>query len=450
MVADLSAAEREELRTTPEWDVACRVAASQGLSKSELLPRFLLYVCQEYLLGRAQEISEQRIGICVFNRPPGYDPGEDNIVRSYARLLRKRLDAYFANEGSNEPMRITIERGGYVPTFHSKLTLAPSLADSTPGAVDGVSSGAASRIHRQLGDESPPIVDPRYSSRSIRIALAAGALAGVLLTLATWAGVTAIQARRHLGPAHALWMNMFPPDRNTLIVPADSGLGILENLTRHPVNVEEYANGSFLSDLQIPSGLDQGNFNDLRVQRYTSVVDLDIASKLMSLPEVVPSRTQIHYARGMTPEDIKNANIILLGSKHTNPWVSLFESRMNFQLDYMSAVDDSYVLNVHPSGTEQKIYRNDTSTVRSSTYGSIAYLTGLGGKGHVLIIQGLNMAGTQAAADALFNSAIIRPVLEQAKLPDGTLRSFELLVHTANVGATAPEVQVIATRIYPL
>jgi hypothetical protein len=123
---------------------------------------------------------------------------------------------------------------------------------------------------------------------------------------------------------------------------------------------------------------------------------------------------------------------------------------MNFKLDYMSAVDDSYVLNVHPSGTEQKIYRNDTSTARSSTYGSIAYLTGLGGTGHVLIIQGLNMAGTQAAADALFNPSIIGPVLEQAKLPDGTLRSSELLVQTASVGATAPEVQVIATRIYPL
>src|ERR1035437_2734920 len=178
MVADLPAAEREELRATPEWDVACRVATSQGLCKSELLPRFLLYVCQEYLLGRAQEISEQRIGICVFNRPAGYDPGEDNIVRSYARLLRKRLDAYFANEGSNEPMRITIERGGYVPTFHSKLTLAQSVADSPPCAADGAHSsepsGAAPGIHRQFGDESPPIVDARYSLRSVWIAGAAG------------------------------------------------------------------------------------------------------------------------------------------------------------------------------------------------------------------------------------------------------------------------------------
>ncbi len=107
----------EKLLSRPEWQLACRVVASKRLCKSELLQKFLLYVCEQYLLGRSDQITEQRIGTQIFNRSTDYNPGEDNIVRSYARLLRKRLEEYFEGEGRNEPVRIDIPRGGYVPVF---------------------------------------------------------------------------------------------------------------------------------------------------------------------------------------------------------------------------------------------------------------------------------------------------------------------------------------------
>ena len=58
------------------------------------------------------------------------------------------------------------------------------------------------------------------------------------------------------------------------------------------------------------------------------------------------------------------------------------------------------------------------------------------------------MAATQAAADMLFNAPGIQPVLQQARLPGGALRPFELLVETTSIGATAPTAQIVATRIY--
>jgi hypothetical protein len=64
-------------------------------------------------------------------------------------------------------------------------------------------------------------------------------------------------------------------------------------------------------------------------------------------------------------------------------------------------------------------------------------------------IQGLNMAATQAAADTLFSSEEMRPILKQAVRPDGSVKSFELLVETSSIGATAPGAQIIATRFYP-
>ena len=445
----------DQLPLREEWQLVCRVAASKDLSRSGRLPKFLLYVCEQSLLGNAGEITEQRIGTTIFNRPVGYNPGEDNIVRSYARMLRKRLDAYFAGEGSNETIRIVIPRGGYVPVFQSN----PGI--HTPVSTIGREVGAEGRDAPANGpaassDHAPTAHGARSEKAGRRLfwrsrwaSGLAGALAGALLASAGWLSVHALQLRREQGPTHAVWAQLFQENRNTLIVAADSGLGILQNFTRHLVDVNEYANGSFLAEMQPPPGLDERNLNDLRRQRYTSVVDLNIASALTRLPEFIANRTQIRYARSVTAEDIKNSNIILLGSKHTNPWVSLFEKRLNFTFEYSPEVDDSYVLNEHPSGSEQKIYRNGADETSNRTYGTIAYLPDLDGAGHVLIIQGLNMAGTQAAADTLFNVNVIKPVLQQAALPNGKLRPFELLVETTSIGATAPSAQLIATRIYP-
>ena len=77
------------------------------------------------------EITEQRIGVAVFNRSEKYDPNEDNIVRSYARKLRKRIDEYFATEGSRETLRLDIPRGGYTPHFYDHA-IAPRVTEVDP------------------------------------------------------------------------------------------------------------------------------------------------------------------------------------------------------------------------------------------------------------------------------------------------------------------------------
>ena len=91
--------------------------ASRHFAKAPLLSAFLRYVWDRSNTPGAQRLTEQEIGVKVFHRRPGYDPGEDNIVRNYARQLRKRLEEYYAQEGKADPVRIDIPRGGYVPVF---------------------------------------------------------------------------------------------------------------------------------------------------------------------------------------------------------------------------------------------------------------------------------------------------------------------------------------------
>src|ERR1700723_3965060 len=106
-----------DLSAEPRWQLAQRIVASRSFAKSVLLSRFLLYVCEREITGKTTEISEHQIGVHVFGRRQGYHPGEDNIVRNYARQLRNRLEQYFLEEGREEELRLSIPRGKYVPVY---------------------------------------------------------------------------------------------------------------------------------------------------------------------------------------------------------------------------------------------------------------------------------------------------------------------------------------------
>src|ERR1700759_756382 len=107
---------------SPEWQLVQRIVASPAFVRSALLTNFLLYVCDRKLKGKTDEITEHQIGVHALGRPDNYHPGEDNIVRNYARILRKRLEEYFEGEGQFEDLRILIPRGQYVPNFvHAQI-----------------------------------------------------------------------------------------------------------------------------------------------------------------------------------------------------------------------------------------------------------------------------------------------------------------------------------------
>lgn len=423
----------------PRWQLAQRIIASKSFAKSQFLISFLLYVCDRELRGRADEITEHQIGIQAFGRPVSYNPGEDNIVRNYARMLRKRLEEYFETEGKDETLRVDIPRGGYTPVFH------PAGPEQKPADPLSLAPDIPATSSLELGERSrtTPASLPGPVSR---MRLFVPALLILILALpATWFGVRYFHQQR-TPLTHQLWTQIFCANRETLIVPADSGFGILQNLTRRPVALNDYVNGPYLFKSSAVTGVDNRNFNDLSTQRYTSVVDLDIAVSLARLPELVPDRFRIRYARDLRMEDLKHSNAVLLGSRHSNPWVEIFQKNMNFVLEYNADVDDSVVLNQSPLAGESAVYRNEWEDESHRTYAVLAFIPSLDGMGNVLIVEGLNMAGTQAAGDFLFNDRTIIPILQKAKRSDGTIKPFELLLETSSVGANAPGAKVIAER----
>jgi hypothetical protein len=103
-------------------DEECRalvqnILASKDFQRAHRLRDFLLYIVDRKLAHAPHEISEPLIGHRVFGRPSTYNTGEDSIVRTEARLLRQRLERYFANEGAGESIVLEIPKGSYVPVF---------------------------------------------------------------------------------------------------------------------------------------------------------------------------------------------------------------------------------------------------------------------------------------------------------------------------------------------
>jgi hypothetical protein len=423
----------------PRWQLARRIVVSKCFEKSSFLVSFLLYVCERELNGKGHEISEREIGVKALGRPTSYNPGEDNIVRNYARLLRKRLDEYFKTDGKDEVLRIDIPRGHYVPVFYP--------VDSLQNARPSLSTSSAPGAGRN--DETVANPQPTQSTLGSPI-LQARSILFVLATLIVILAAVYFGNRSHkkkpTSLSNELWTQVFGSGRETIVVPADSGFGILQNLTRNSMHLSDYVNGKYLPKLGAAGGLDSRNLNDLSTQRYTSVVDLNIAVSLSRLPELVPDRFAIRYARDLRIEDLKHSNAILIGSQHSNPWAELFQDNLNFVLQYQLEVDDSLILNRHPLPGESVDYKNLWDEESHRTYAVLAFVPSLDGVGHVILLEGLNMAGTQAAADFLLDEQSIDPILRKARLSDGTFQPFELLLETRSIDADSPKAHVIAER----
>jgi len=97
-----------------------RIVGSGSFARAPRLRRFLIYVVEEALGGRADRLKEYTLGVEVFDRGEGFDPRSDPIVRVDARRLRARLERYYDEEGAADSVEIGFARGSYVPRFRRR------------------------------------------------------------------------------------------------------------------------------------------------------------------------------------------------------------------------------------------------------------------------------------------------------------------------------------------
>jgi hypothetical protein len=93
-------------------------AVSAALGNSSRLHRLITYIGEKYFQGQTDNLHEYDIATEVFGRSKDtFNAGEDAIVRVEAHRLRKRLVEYYAGEGKDHPIHISIPPGAYIPVF---------------------------------------------------------------------------------------------------------------------------------------------------------------------------------------------------------------------------------------------------------------------------------------------------------------------------------------------
>jgi len=416
-----------ELKADVRWQLIERITASPSFLKSARLRDLLRFMAERSLRGQPQDLTEHRIGSAVFGKPQDYSVVEDSSVRVHVRQLRLKLHEYFDGEGREETCIVEIPKGAYTTLFRS--------AEQRTAAV-------------------PTLVAARPVIKSW-IRLLPWALAALFLatTLAAWFRHPAIQPPPP--PPWPLATLFNSGDHPVQVVVADINYGMMRLVEEKPVSLEQYLSPSYRSGQVFtnphPTGRETRMMKYLSGSLLTSYADLVVVDTLMRLSGTSSDRLAIRSARELRPRDLEEGTFVFVGSPGSNPWVSYFQDKLNFQ-EREGVVGESlkFFQNLHPKAGEQELYRGLTFTGSSGEdFATISLLPLANGRGSVLILQGLQQEGTEAAglflADA-GNRQRLQEALGITSAP-GLPVYFEALIRTQAVAGAPNATSIVATRL---
>ena len=78
---------------------------------------FLKFIVNQTLAGNADDIKAYTVATEVFGRGPDFNQSIDPVVSIQASRLRRAMKRYYETAGKNDPIRIDIPKGTYVPVF---------------------------------------------------------------------------------------------------------------------------------------------------------------------------------------------------------------------------------------------------------------------------------------------------------------------------------------------
>ena len=102
----------EEIREQLE-----RILGHAEFQATEKNRDFLRYIVEETLAGRSERIKGFSIACEVFGRDSDFDASHDPVVRIQAGRLRRAIERYYLVAGMQDPIRIKIPKGHYIPVF---------------------------------------------------------------------------------------------------------------------------------------------------------------------------------------------------------------------------------------------------------------------------------------------------------------------------------------------
>lgn len=417
------------LEQDERWQLIERILATSPFQKSTRLPDLLRYMAERSIHGHPKDLTEHRIGSEVFGKPADYSPTEDSSVRVHVRQLRLKLHEYFDSaEGRNSEIVVEIPKGAYTPVFRT-------LKGEKPEVVPAV----------------PPLIAIEALAR--KASFVPWVLTALLTVFAFW--MWHRSAATVQGSALPPWplSEVMSKDQETHLVNADSNYGMLRILSEKSGSLEEYMSPQYRQDFTPP----QASQREGRMLSYlsgsslTSYADVVVVNALSGISGLYGDRISVRSARDLRMRDMHDGNYILVGSPSSNPWVALYEGQLNFvEREGVAGQSMKFFENKHPRQGEQASYRGLEFTGTTGVdYATISMLPMQSGHGNVLILQGLQQEGTEAAG-LLLADPKGRSRLEKALGISGDPGKpvyFEALIRATAVGGAPDATEVVAARM---
>lgn len=426
-----------------------RIAASELFTKAPRLRDFFLYAAECTLENRLADVREQVIAERVFKRSFDLNGGQDSIVRAEARNLRKRLETYFETEGKDEPVIVTMPKGGYALAFQARevnTEAAPKneavMAPPTESAVRNPEPIPTIPLKAIPANTS----DPRL--RLYRNALVVlGAFGVVMMAFAFYwrSAETRLAHELHIEPPMLPFSALFNNDTESIIVTSDTGLMQISSLAHRRISLDEYIARSYPTIPNIEPPWLVTNWN---IWEFTDGREMTLASDILRSNAQFSQRISMLSGHKVQLHDFKDKSAVLIGSPVSNPWAQLYEERLNFRCKF--GTNDRILFEERLASGALRQYPNDDDIRHNRTYARIAFLPRTSDAAPTLLLAGTTAQSTEAAGELVLNRERMARTLRSIGIdPSGPPRFFEVLIRSNDFvgGAILPE--VVAWRVKP-
>lgn len=404
----------------PRWALAQRIVASPHLNSSPKLCEFLLYVVDCCLRDAPNEATEQQIGVHVFHRSPGYNSSDDSIVRSQARLLRLKLAAYFANEGSTEELIVEIPKGHYLPVFrpaHVDVSQPPQELSVLP-----IAPAPSEPVKETIPDPDPPPARkiPWKSIAAALLCLIVGVLGGVLLD-------RRMQSTPHTG-IEPFWKPFFSGDPPLII----------------------YSNplfkGTPYTGLKLvpKAGMaDSPDYPGTPDETYTGTGEATAIYELTRIFDSHHASFTLKRSRLVTWDEAKLRNLVFVGASSQNGALQDLPATLDFAIE-LDSHNKGYIVNQHPRSGEPASF---VPSSENDEYAILASIPGIQPEHRTAIFTGLTTNGTQAAVEFACSPDSVQQLLARVGQTGGTIKPFEAVLHIKLSGGVPLKSDLVAVHL---
>ena len=418
----------EPTQLSPEVRIALeRLVSSPAMSRAPRVHAVLKFLVTELLSGRADTINELRIGEGSFGRPGSYNPAEDNIVRVTVGHLRARLDEYYRGEGQQESWVLEIPKGRYVPVVRAREVPAETAPPAT--------------------EPAPAAAPPAGQSRRpwiLALGLLVPALAVVFSIYRLVGHHEAAPAPLLASDAKGLIPLLFQSRTSPVtVVVTDENLYAYRRLFGKTVPLSSYIGLAYTnSEPNDPDTARQMEF--VRLRHATSTASATVA---VALQAALPHGVRVRHPAEVSTPDFENDSAILLGGPFVNPWVQLFEDKLDFRTH---APPDRAFSEIHvaqPRAGERAVYAAHYENGIEVSYLRVAVQPNLTGRARVVLIGGIRGASQEAGCNLLLDPAKTAEILKTVGATDvAHLPPFELLLEVRGVSHTPLDLRIVAHR----